>query len=261
MHDCMDGTAADCGLKSFTHPRYFYGQRLDVSHFESEQDYFKSKMRLMNRLVVGCGVVCGLDVEVGPDRHSVVVTPGYALDKCGREIVVPCRSKSVPIASLPALPPQDTKQPGQYNKPAEGDDEWVSLAICYKETKGGPEPVLAAGCDATERCSPGSIREGYEIPPPRQGKARPVHIECQIPDLVKGNRINYAALASWVTRPCDMPDDCCIPLANIHRPRGDNDLNAADIDISVRPVVYSLDLLFELMLALTSDGPTRRCAK
>ena len=53
-------------------------------------------------------------------------------------------------------------------------------------------------------------------------------------------------------------DDLRIPLANIHRPRGDNDLNAADIDISVRPVVYSLDLMFELMLALTSDGQNRR---
>jgi len=257
MHDCTN-KAGDCGLQSFTHPRYFYGQRLDVSHFESEQDYFKGKMRLMNRLVIGCGVVCGLDVEVGPDRHSVVVTPGFALDKCGREIVVPCKSKSIPIASLPAAP-ADAKQ-SPY-KAAEGDDEWVSLSICYKECKANPEPVLAAGCDTVERCSPGAVREGYEIPPPQPGKARPVHIECQIPDLVKGNRINYAALASWVTRPCDVGDDCCIPLANIHRPRGDNDLNAADIDISARPIVYSLDLLFELMLALTSDGQNRRCAK
>jgi hypothetical protein len=143
MHDCTN-KAGDCGLQSFTHPRYFYGQRLDVSHFESEQDYFKGKMRLMNRLVIGCGWFAAWMWRSARDRHSVVVTPGFALDKCGREIVVPCKSKSIPIASLPAAP-ADAKQ-SPY-KAAEGDDEWVSLSICYKECKANPEPVLAR--DAT----------------------------------------------------------------------------------------------------------------
>src|SRR5262245_1164242 len=96
-----DHRAEGAGVTSFSRPRYFYGQLLDVRHFESEQEYFKRKLWMLNRMVSGCGVVCGLDVEPGDDHHSVVVTAGLALDKCGREIVVPHRSKAIPIESVP----------------------------------------------------------------------------------------------------------------------------------------------------------------
>ena len=68
--------------------RYFYGKLLDVFHFEMEQNYFNEKRWLLNRLISGYGVVCGLNVTLGPDGQSVVVSPGTALDKCGREIIV-----------------------------------------------------------------------------------------------------------------------------------------------------------------------------
>jgi hypothetical protein len=258
LHEQRPGDEGQ-GLSSFSHPRYFYGQRLDVRHFESEQDYFKGKMWLLNRLVSGCGVVCGLDVELGDDGHSVVVTPGVALDRMGREIVVPRRSPRVAIPPLEAEP----EEPGKgYEERPECDDDWVHIVVCFKSCAEGPEPVLAGGCDPQEACAPGALRERYEIPPPRPGKARPIELGCRIPDLIKGNRINYAALAAWVSHPCGCPPaDTCIPLANVRRPRADRELQSTDIDISVRPIVYTLDLLFELLLGLLGETQTRRGGK
>jgi hypothetical protein len=258
MHHSHDVLDEEMGLSSFTHPRYFYGQRLDVRHFESEQEYFKGKLRLLNRMVIGYGVVCGLNVEVADDRKSVVVTSGLAIDKLGREIVVPSRSVKIPI---PSLDPQSEPLPPQEGRDCD-DPEWVQILICFRSCSTDPEPVFAGGCDVVERCSAGAIRERYEIPPPREGKAHPIGIDCIIPDLVKGNRINYAALASWVTKPCDMPpEDPCIPLANVRRRKGDRELLSTDIDISVRPVVYTLDLLFQIILCTLGDNGVRRGGK
>jgi hypothetical protein len=240
-------------LKSFSRPRYFYGQLLDVRHFEAEQEYFKRKLWMLNRMVSGFGVVCGLDVQVGSDGLSVVVTPGLAIDKHGREIVVPCQSKETKIDPLPAT---DSAQP----EPEHCGGEWAHLVVCYCESKADPEPVLAGGCDTNERCSPGTVREGYELRV-RDGKAPPVSVDCQIPHLIKGNAVNYRALVDWVSAPCDDCEDPCITLGNIRRPQGGGTLDANDIDISVRPVVFSLDLLWELVLALTHEAQSRRTGK
>ncbi|MEZ5351533.1 MAG: hypothetical protein R2762_02770 [Bryobacteraceae bacterium] len=240
------------GLKSFSRPRYFYGQLLDVRHFESEQDYFKRKIWMLNRMVSGYGVVCGLDVQVGADDHSVIVKPGLALDKCGREIVVHCDSNAVTIEPMPADNDGDKKEQARHC-----EDEWVHLAICYEECKTSPEPVMAGGCDSSERCSPGAIREGYElrvIP----GKAPEISVDCDIPNLIKGNSVNYRALADWVSAPCESESETCITLANIRRGAT---VELSDIDISARPIVYSLDLLWQLVVALTHETQSRRSGK
>jgi len=253
------------GVKSFTRPRYFYGQLLDVRHFESEQNYFRRKLHLLNQIVSGFGVVCGLDVKPGPDDHSVIVEPGVALDKCGREIVVPCRSKKVPIESMPPVPPQTPKptDPRQYEQSGDhcDDDTWVHLVICYSECQTDPEPTFSGGCDSQSNgCSHGAVREMYElkIVP---GRVPPIIVDCTIPNLIKGNKVDYCALAQWVSEPCDQFNDCCITLANVRRPPSDGVLDQNDIDICVRPIVFSLDLLWELVLGLTHETSSRRSAK
>lgn len=66
---------------------YFFGQLLRPEDLEAEQDYHRSMRYLHNRLL-GDGVVHGLDVTVG-DGSTVVVSPGLAIDPCGRELVLP----------------------------------------------------------------------------------------------------------------------------------------------------------------------------
>lgn len=266
----MQDDSVECdALRSFSRPRYFYGQLLDVRHFESEQAYFKRKQWMHNRLIDGFGVVCGLDVQVGADDHSVVVMPGLALDRQGREIVVPTRSRSIAIPERPPSDPAPNGGGSGYNAGSSGgrngedhcDDDWMHLVICYEECKTDPEPVMAGGCDTTTRCSPGAIREGYSLSL-EPGKAPDIPLDPVIHGLVKGNNINYRALVEWVSAPCDCDGGPgCITLANIHLPAADKTLELSDIDISVRPIVYGLDLLFEMVLALNHETPSRRGGK
>lgn len=258
----MPDDPVECdALRSFTRPRYFYGQLLDVRHFESEQAYFKRKQWMHNRLVDGFGVVCGLDVHIGEGERSVVVMPGLALDKQGREIVVPARSK--PLA-IPARPPADQVSPGNHGDRNGGDpcdDNWVHLVICYEECKTDPEPVMAGGCDTATRCSPGTVREGYSLSL-EPGRAPDIEVDPAIGRLIKGNNVDYHALVAWVSETCVCDSGPgCITLANIHLPEAEKTLELRDIHIEVRPIVYTLDLLWQLVLALTHDSSNRRTGK
>ena len=80
--ECIGKAAA------FERNRYFYGKLLTVRDFEVEQRYFIQKQRLINRLIHGSGIVCGLKVEKVDDT-TIRINPGVAIDCCGREIVVP----------------------------------------------------------------------------------------------------------------------------------------------------------------------------
>ena len=72
---------------------------LTADDFATEQAYHVGRRRLLNRMLHGAGVVTGLEVTAGPDDGKVTVTPGFALDRCGREIVI-CEPEhlAVPLA-------------------------------------------------------------------------------------------------------------------------------------------------------------------
>src|SRR2546421_4529181 len=113
-------------LKTPVRNRYFYGKLLDVFHFELEQNYFNTKRWLLNRLVSGFGVICGLDVQLGDDGKSITVLPGVAIDKWGREIIVPKPSDHV---ALPAAPAQEAYT-GEQKVP---EDTFVHICLCFHE--------------------------------------------------------------------------------------------------------------------------------
>jgi hypothetical protein len=77
-------------IKNFERNKYFYGKLMTVRDFETEQSYFIEKQRLINRLIHGAGVVCGLKVEEAEeDTTKIKINPGVAIDCCGRDIIVP----------------------------------------------------------------------------------------------------------------------------------------------------------------------------
>jgi hypothetical protein len=61
---------------------FFYGLLLDESRLKKETLYQNRKRWMLNRLVLGTGVVYGLDVDVDPQNSGMilVVQPGVALD-------------------------------------------------------------------------------------------------------------------------------------------------------------------------------------
>lgn len=240
--------------------RYFYGKLLDVVHFELEQDYFNYKRWMMNRRVTGYGVVCGLGVQLVPGTQTVIVQPGMAIDKCGREIVV-C-SQSNPI-TLPAPPAATTANPAPSSPTTATmannnsdccDGTFVHLELCYHECPSDPVPALGGDCDSNGVCSPGSIRESYKLDL-EEGKLAPAPTTSRLQDVISGGQLNYVALANYVTNPCPPPQtDCCIPLANIRIPDAGGSYDQTSIDISVRPIVYTNDLLYDLILAFMNQG-------
>ena len=69
--------------------RFFFGQLLGQDDYEREQEYHRAALRRHNRLLHGWGVATGFDVVASSAQPAeVVVFPGYALDRCGREVML-----------------------------------------------------------------------------------------------------------------------------------------------------------------------------
>lgn len=86
-------------------PRFFTGQVLSAADLEAEQDYFRERQRLQNRLALGTGVAFGLEVACsdGPAGARVVVSPGLGVDPSG-EIVALHEEARLPVGlDLPAF--------------------------------------------------------------------------------------------------------------------------------------------------------------
>src|SRR4030095_15961337 len=98
MHATAQMRMLGSGLEQFERNRYFYGKMLDAFHFELETDYHNAKRWLINRAILGYGVaLCPDGVPAKDQRDSIVVTPGFAIDKWGREIVVPEATRPIQI--------------------------------------------------------------------------------------------------------------------------------------------------------------------
>lgn len=72
-------------------PHYFDGQLLTAAEFRAEQQYHLDHRWQHNRMLHGYGIVVGLEVGLETaDNGStqVIVSPGFALDGWGRELVV-----------------------------------------------------------------------------------------------------------------------------------------------------------------------------
>jgi hypothetical protein len=67
-------------------PRYFVGKLLTASDFSDEQTYLLGKHRRHNKFLHTPGVVQGFELQ-GKDE-SVVISPGYAIDCHGRELIL-----------------------------------------------------------------------------------------------------------------------------------------------------------------------------
>ncbi|MGE3539975.1 MAG: hypothetical protein AB7N91_21385 [Candidatus Tectimicrobiota bacterium] len=138
-----------CVLEAFERNRYFYGKLMTVRDFEQEQRYHMGQRRLINRLLFGDGVLCGLEVQ-SSGGTTLTIAPGVALDPCGREIIVP-EARTYDIADLTDA--QGRKIP---------DTTPVRLCLTYDECTREPVPALKAStCE--EVCDYSRIRETYQL--------------------------------------------------------------------------------------------------
>jgi hypothetical protein len=230
-------------LTPFERNNYFYGLLMDVERFRKDQTFLDGKRRLVNRLVTGAGVVCGLDVVSAEPAGLVTIRPGVAIDALGREIVVPEPRTIDPrqptdAAGQPAGPPLTTGV--------------VELCLAYAEVKTDPVPVLVPDCDGPGTCAASTIRETHVVIV-RPASAPTSPAGCTLGTLpAPAEPALHDALAKRLLAPCETPPtDPGIAIARI-------DLATSAIDpITGRPLVYGNQLLYELIVCLadSAGGP------
>lgn len=71
----------------FERNRYYPGKMLTTADFRAEQNYHINKMRFMNSLIYGSGIVCGCGVN-SLDDLSILIESGVCIDGSGREIIL-----------------------------------------------------------------------------------------------------------------------------------------------------------------------------
>jgi hypothetical protein len=252
----MGTSMTDCGPEARTllarlatpcRNLYFYGKLLDEYHLELEQRYGNTKRWLINRLTLGSGILCGLDVVASSDNSRVRVTSGVAIDGLGREIIVP-------QPSAPVDPTQATDDCGRpEGQPIRGDER-VTLAICYHECEAEPTPVMISECGPEQSCENGLVCERYRLRIIRGLPAPPGFItpeQCsrifaEPPQGVSRRQV----ICETLSIDCAPPDEVCVPLAVITlNGRG----GIANIQrCAFRRTVYSNAVLLDLILCLAS---------
>ncbi|HEU4597252.1 MAG TPA: hypothetical protein VFS10_19130, partial [Pyrinomonadaceae bacterium] len=134
---------------------YYYGKQFTIRDLLQEQSYFNEKRRLINRSVLGWGVVCGLGVEWSEKEKEFTVHEGMALDCCGHEIIV-CEKKEVPFKQYEEACLNALKEPGV------AECKYV-LCLEYHECKTEPVELPPLGCDKQGRTEYNRIRDGFEL--------------------------------------------------------------------------------------------------
>lgn len=146
----------NCNPGPFERNNYFYGKLMTVRDFKAEQDYFNEKRHMLNRLIHGVGIVCGLEVKKNGATNTegyipivigdktVYLSPCVALDCCGNEIVV--SNNSVP-----------KRVDGTFNN----GTNYLYLKYSEEPTEKVPSVSNTSACD--EECCDNRVREKYEI--------------------------------------------------------------------------------------------------
>lgn len=245
-------TILDCGptardiltrLATPARNRYYYGKLLDVYHLDLEQNYGNMKRWLLNRLTVGTGVLCGLEVMASADKKRVRVGPGVAIDGWGREIIVPANSPGID-------PTQPTDDCGNVIGDAV-DDTTVTLWVCYHECEAEPSPALVSDCPDRE-CENGIVRERYRLRITAGAADPPLELSDEACSTIFGeidsDTTRRAVACEQIDSACTQPDESCVPIALIAL---DDDGLITDIErCRVRPMVYSNAVLLDLILCL-----------
>lgn len=136
----------------FIRNRYFKGKLLTAEDFLQEQQYMNDKRRLLNRWMLGAGIVAGLEV-VRVDDYSISLEMGLALDYTGREIMV-----DTPVIKKLSL------LDGYEDATREEGRETLYLCIEYDE--GQIEPVhnvTNREVHTVEEPEYNKVREGYHL--------------------------------------------------------------------------------------------------
>jgi hypothetical protein len=218
----------------FERLNYYFGQQLGVCDFQTEQAYFRERMKLHNRCLHGHGIVSGLRVALpsgdakakavaapagavaakpDPDRPHFVVTiaSGLALDPSGNELYLP-HGTWIDLWKL--MTPDQQKE---WRASAKEKPYSLFLALKYRDVLAAPRrPAAVDPCRLPRDREYGRVRDGVCV-------------------VVLG-RDPFAIGAAGErcdTCPGEKDEDCVVVLAKIELPRT-GELKEPNICLRVR---------------------------
>lgn len=199
MHAKQKTEAVPCTPGAFpgglTRTRFYDGMLLTQEHLEREQTFWRMKRRLTNR-ALGEGIVWGLRLEWNASRRSFLLSPGYALDCCGNDLVLECPQEIAEHVLVDKHDPwvKDVlsgKTAGDRKCPEPESEQvrkaWITLN--YAECAGDPQPIHEDACTSNvTHCEYSSIRESAKLclaPEPAAPPATPLDVFCERLEALK----------------------------------------------------------------------------
>jgi hypothetical protein len=152
----VDGSVNDddCRLAGFERNRYFNGKLMTARDMLAEQGYHVDRANTLARTTLGEGIVRGLDVTsvtATDTDFTAEVAAGVALDACGRLLVVPESSGTIPVTNADS---------GEATPPS---TDLVYLYLhyddCYKQTV----PALGSENGCADDCEYNRVLEQFEL--------------------------------------------------------------------------------------------------
>ena len=159
MKDCIKLEAETATLDPRNKLNYVFGMVMGVNDFRQEQEHFSWKHRLSNRLLHGCGTVCGLAVNAseatGGKDIMVGVTPGYAVSPKGNWMWIKEAQCGLLDAWLQANPPAIMPL-------TTARQVYLSLSYCQYPTE--LVPIAANACASSDQTqAPSRIVESFQL--------------------------------------------------------------------------------------------------
>jgi hypothetical protein len=247
---------APCEIPAFCRSYFYTGKLLTEGDLTREQRYMMDKLRLHQVALHGWGVVRGLTVRPHPDcPDRFVVTPGLAIDDCGREVRL--LHECVVLFPKPIKPAPDPCPPDPCNDddheehPHKHYAETYYVCIRFSECQEDFMPVVFDDCcGATKK-------------PNRVCECATVELLLEPPECLKDiqercgcRQENCHKMWEHFPESCPpMNEACCIPLAVIRDYTYCEPLHERMIDNSIRPVLRSTEHLDRLIHCLIDKLP------
>jgi hypothetical protein len=193
--------------------RWFTGKPVNANDYEIEQRYHINRRRLINQTLHGTGIVHGLDV--GFHDAKLHLSPGLALDQCGREIIVCeplCLNRADQLLTLAKGPCglDPVKEQGhsiiRSDQNECGSDEAAKqyiLSIHYAEH--GINGIRVGSQCGDEQCVPNHLCETAILSLQPTDPERPplLKLPCDCTEIADTQRAGLTGYAAGVGHPND----------------------------------------------------------
>jgi hypothetical protein len=166
----------------FERNQYFTGKLLTAQDFKIEQKYLNDKRRILNRMMFGYGIVCGLQVIHINDK-IISVEAGMAIDSTGQEIIVDT-AVTQNLSKIIGFP----------------DEEYTgNLYLCIKYDEKEKDPAYSV--ESSNRGNEyNRVQEGYQL---FIKKSPPDFTDFGLKSMIENTRLIYEnkQIRIWNTMP------------------------------------------------------------